>query len=184
MKRWPVLSLLACIGFGSTQQADIEATLAKEEKAVVASLRKGLPPLACQESIHGFTGPYALGKYSLLLFWAPWCGPCKPVMDELVHLSGAGDVSVATVSQGRFEASIENDPYGLEGIRRMLEAHKLASPTCVYDDPAQRKAWNAEGIPKLVLFGPTGYVEEVAAGGDHGVALVARMRSGWRPSRP
>jgi thiol-disulfide isomerase/thioredoxin len=166
---------------GAAQALDEGAAMARAEQRALSSLRERLPPLTCDASLHGFSGPYVAGKYSLLLFWAPWCGPCKPVMDELASLDPEGDIAVLTASQFRPEdAQRPDEEYGLSAVRMLLAQHNLEKPTCAYTNKAQRLAW-AGGIPRLILFGRSGSVEAVAIGGDRCEALIGKLRAGWRP---
>ena len=107
-------------------------------------------PIYAEVKLSDYVGK---GKYILLDFWSPWCGPCRREMPNIkaVYDKYKGDnfdvVSIAVWERQPVEVTIETAAK-LEMTWNQINNGKR--------EPAE--LYGVEGIPHLILFGPDGTI--------------------------
>lgn len=95
------------------------------------------------------------GKVTLVIFWATWCGPCKPVLEDVVsvyrkhHLDGFDVIAF----------SLDNDP---EVVRKFLTERKFPWRYNVWLEGETQnniaRAYGVRALPTVYLIGRDGRI--------------------------
>lgn len=134
----------------------------------VVGLTRSIPPQPkyAEVKLSDYVGK---GKYILLDFWSPWCGPCKREMPNIkaVYEKYAGEkfdvVSIAVWEREPVQVTIDTAASLDMNWNQINNGQR---------EPAE--IYGVEGIPHLILFGPDGTIlkrgfhgaeiEEIVAG--------------------
>ena len=117
-------------------------------------------PIYAEVKLSDYVGK---GKYILLDFWSPWCGPCRREMPNIkaVYEKFGGEnfdvVSIAVWERESVDVTIETAAK-LEMTWNQIN-NGQREPASIY---------GVEGIPHLILFGPDGTILER---GFHGAEI-------------
>lgn len=91
------------------------------------------------------------GKYTLVDFWASWCGPCRreiPNIAEVYKKYGKKGLEVVSVAVWEKPEDSKN------GIKEM----KMNWPQIVNAGNSGKDLYGINGIPHIILFGPDGKI--------------------------
>lgn len=90
------------------------------------------------------------GHYTLLDFWASWCGPCRRAIPDLIKIKEEfGSKGLQILGIGVWE---EREAH-LEGVKNL----KMTWPQIFNKDEAT-KLFGISGIPQILLIGPDGTI--------------------------
>ena len=118
----------------------------------VVGMTRSIPPQPKYADVK-FSDYVGKGKYILVDFWAPWCGPCKREIPNLkaVYDKYAGEnfdiLSIAVWERQPVQVTI--DTAAELGMTWPQINNGQREPTEIY---------GVEGIPHLILFGPDGTI--------------------------
>lgn len=91
------------------------------------------------------------GKYTLVDFWASWCGPCRaetPVIAELYNQYKDKGLEVLGVAVWDKPAD----------TKKAIEELKITWPQILNGQEIPTKKYGINGIPHIILFGPDGTI--------------------------
>ncbi len=118
----------------------------------VTGMTRSIPPQPKYKEVK-FSDYVGKGKYILVDFWAPWCGPCRQEVPNLqnVHKKYAGKdfdiLSIAVWERQPVDVTLDT---AVELGMDWLHINSAGSiPTDLY---------GIEGIPHIILFGPDGTI--------------------------
>lgn len=103
------------------------------------------------------------GKWTIVNFWATWCGPCLKEMPELSALDAMREHIVVV--------GLAYEDTTLEAMQAFMKQHPVAYPIAlvdVYDPP--RDFETPRGLPMTYIIGPDGAVAKQYMG-----PVTARM---------
>lgn len=106
------------------------------------------------------------GHYTLVDFWASWCGPCMkqlPVLKEIYNKYKDDNLQVLGVAVWDKPADSE----------RAIKSHDLPWPNIIDAQSIPSDIYAFTGIPCIILFGPDGTILSRGKQGDELKAAVA-----------
>lgn len=115
------------------------------------------------------------GKWTVVNFWATWCGPCLEEMPELSALDAMRE-HIVVVGLAYEDTTVEE-------MRAFLEKRPVVYPIAlldVYNPPADFDP--PRGLPMTVLIGPDGKVTKTITGPVTAHDLEAAIAAAGGPS--
>lgn len=108
------------------------------------------------------------GKYTLVDFWASWCGPCRaetPVIAGLYNQYKDKGLEVLGVA-------VWDKP---DATKKAIEELKITWPQILNGQEIPTKKYGINGIPHIILFGPDGTIVARDLRGDQMIAKVKEV---------
>lgn len=118
----------------------------------VVGLTRSIPPQPVYQEVK-LSDYVGKGKYVLLDFWSPWCGPCKreiPNIKAIYDIYGGEKfevVSIAVWEREHVQVSINT-----------AAELGMTWPQIFNGQREPAEIYGVEGIPHLILFGPDGTI--------------------------
>lgn len=108
------------------------------------------------------------GHYTLVDFWASWCGPCRreiPVIKELLQQYGSQGLDVVGVA-------VWDEP---DATKNAIEELELSWPVIINAQTVPTDMYGVLGIPAIFLISPDGIIISRGKQGDELRAAVAEV---------
>lgn len=108
------------------------------------------------------------GKYTLVDFWASWCGPCRgetPVIAEIYNQYKNKGLQVLGVA-------VWDQP---DATKKAIEELNITWPQILNANDIPTKKYGINGIPHIILFGPDGTIVARNLRGDQMKAKIKEV---------
>lgn len=112
------------------------------------------------------------GRYTLVDFWASWCGPCireTKVLKKIREEFEGKNLDILGVA-------VWDEP---DATVKAIERHQLPWPQIINAQSVPTDLYGISGIPCIILFGPDGTIISRDLQGD---ALVESVRNALNPA--
>lgn len=156
-KREAPAALPAPINAPAKQPVVPEATPAQPANATASSAKQ--TPSLRVTTVDGQTFDLAdqHGKWTVVNFWATWCGPCLKEMPELSALDAMRE-HIVVVGLAYEDTTVED-------MQAFLKQHPVVYPIVLLDVYNPPKDFETpRGLPMTVLVGPDGKVAKTITG--------------------
>jgi thiol-disulfide isomerase/thioredoxin len=147
-----------------------------QPKAAEAPAAKETPSLRVT-TVDGKTFDLAdqRGKWTVVNFWATWCGPCLKEMPELSALDAMREYIVVV--------GLAYEDTSIKDMRAFLKIHPVVYPIALIDVYNPSKDFDApRGLPMTVLVGPDGKVAKTVTGPVTAHDIEAAIAAAGGPS--
>lgn len=106
------------------------------------------------------------GKKTLMYMWAPWCGVCSMVSDNIVRISAwMPDVHVISMALAYKDEA---------RVREYADKHNLPGDVIMGNTSIQR-AFNVSAFPTIYVLDEQGHVEDAVVGYTSTFGLLWRL---------
>ena len=108
------------------------------------------------------------GRYTLIDFWASWCGPCRremPVIKEILDQYGPKGLDVIGVA-------VLDKP---EDTAKAIEELGISWPVMIDAQNIPTDLYGIMGVPSVILVGPDGIIVSRDRHGDELKAIIAEV---------
>lgn len=139
-------------------QAAVPASVSEKPAEVATAEAKQTPSLRVA-TVDGKTFDLAdqRGKWTVVNFWATWCGPCLKEMPELSALDAMRE-HIVVVGLAYEDTTVED-------MQAFLKQHPVVYPIALLDVYNPPKDFDTpRGLPMTVLVGPDGKVAKTITG--------------------
>ena len=108
------------------------------------------------------------GRYTLIDFWASWCGPCRremPVIKEILDQYGPKGLDVIGVA-------VLDKP---EDTAKAIEELGISWPVMIDAQNIPTDLYGIMGVPSVILVGPDGIIVSRDRHGDELKSIIAEV---------
>lgn len=155
---------------GYTRTAKLISALEQKEKTQPGNkfLDFTIKNDSVSQSLSDYVGK---GRYTLVDFWASWCGPCireTKVLKQIREEFKDKNLDILGVA-------VWDEP---EATAKAIERHQLPWPQIINAQSIPTDLYGISGIPCIILFGPDGTIISRDLQGD---ALIESVRNALAP---
>lgn len=146
-----ILALIGLAIYSFSQIKQTPWTSSLSDPVITSTLRQELPHFEYFNEGKTLKAQNFEGKWTLLSFWAHWCGPCleeMPALDQLSQGWQGPEFEVITVNV--------DDPNSedFEAARKFLVDNEIAIPTLFDKSGDLKKAFDVHDLPTHFLISP------------------------------
>ncbi len=136
-------------------------------------LPTGAPPPIQLSTLGGgaLTNQNLVGKPTMLVVWAPWCGVCGAESDNVDRVAGivGARANVVTVATGYATTG------GEESVRAFVRKHGVESAVGLDADNALAGAFGVRSFPTTFFLDEAGHIDHAVVGYTSTISMLARL---------